>query len=94
MENRAEERRSYIRKEFATYRDQIAMLCLAESRDNLLMWSHYADQHAGFIVGVDTTHPCFNRRRSETDEHNYFRPVIYSEIRPSFYVSQLTSANR
>jgi len=91
MANLAEERRSYIRKEFATYRNEIAMLCLTQSRANLLMWSHYADQHAGFVIGVDTAHPCVSRRRSETDDYNYFQPVTYSETRPSFYVSQLTS---
>lgn len=29
----------------------IGVVCLTESRDNLLMWSHYADEHRGCVVG-------------------------------------------
>lgn len=30
------------------------VLSVSEPRDNLLMWSHYADSHKGFCVGFDT----------------------------------------
>jgi len=31
----------------------IGVLCLTPSRDNVLMWSHYADEHRGFSIKFD-----------------------------------------
>ena len=30
---------------------EIGVLCLSSSNDNMLMWSHYADNHQGFCLG-------------------------------------------
>lgn len=35
--------------------DLIGLLCLTEKPDNLLMWAHYADSHAGFVVSALTS---------------------------------------
>lgn len=35
------------------------ILCLAEVRDEDLMWAHYADSHRGFVIEFDTAHPSF-----------------------------------
>ena len=35
------------------------IFCLAKQKDNLLMWSHYADMHRGFVIGFDETSPFF-----------------------------------
>ena len=47
------------------HREQISkeygVLCLAEEPDNILMWSHYADGHKGFVVGFNTDYPPFKR---------------------------------
>lgn len=32
-----------------------AILSLSKIRDNLLMWSHYADSHKGFVIGFDSS---------------------------------------
>lgn len=37
------------------FASRIGVLCLTEEFDNLLMWSHYADQHRGVCFGIDTT---------------------------------------
>lgn len=38
------------------------ILCLTESQDNILMWSHYADQHNGVVLGFDFSHDkAFNK---------------------------------
>lgn len=37
------------------------MLSLTTKRNNLLMWSHYASAHRGFVVGFDAEHPFFNK---------------------------------
>lgn len=34
--------------------------CLTTSRENLGMWSHYADSHKGIVVGFDAHHPFFS----------------------------------
>jgi hypothetical protein len=33
--------------------EKFAFCSLSERRDNLLMWSHYAEAHAGFLLGVE-----------------------------------------
>ena len=33
----------------------IVVLSLAENRNSLLLWSHYADSHRGFLIGFDST---------------------------------------
>ncbi len=33
----------------------IGVLCLSETPNNTLMWSHYADEHKGCVVGIDVT---------------------------------------
>src|SRR5437667_6790953 len=44
---------------------QIGILSLSEVPDSTLMWSHYGAQHHGFLIGFDSDHPFFNRRRSK-----------------------------
>lgn len=33
------------------YKQNMGISCFSETRDNLLMWSHYADNHAGVCIG-------------------------------------------
>jgi hypothetical protein len=35
--------------------DEYGILSLARRKDNILMWSHYANSHKGFCVGLDTS---------------------------------------
>lgn len=44
---------------FMTDFDFVGVLCLSEVWDNILMWSHYAANHGGFVVGFDGDHPTF-----------------------------------
>ena len=39
----------------ATMSKKHGVVCLSKSPDSLLMWSHYADQHKGYVIGID---PC------------------------------------
>lgn len=70
-----------------TLRRSIGVLSLTGRHDNLLMWSHYADQHRGFVLVLDERHAVFNQRRSAEDEFNYPRQVVYSKEK---VVGQLT----
>lgn len=47
-------------------RTEYLILSLSEEKNNLLMWSHYADSHRGFVIGFDSTHPFFNQEKPRT----------------------------
>ncbi|MDE6242295.1 MAG: DUF2971 domain-containing protein [Anaeroplasmataceae bacterium] len=36
------------------YKSQMPIVCLSEKYNNILMWSHYADNHKGFVIEYDT----------------------------------------
>ena len=62
--------------------EQIGILSLTEVNDDLLMWSHYADGHAGFVIGFDTEHPYLARTGQPTDDFRCPRRVEYRQERP------------
>ncbi len=54
------------------------IFCATRNKNNLLMWSHYADQHKGVALGF----------RQDVARDSFLRllePVSYSNIRPKFY---------
>jgi len=51
----------------------MGMLCLSGKWDNTLMWSHYADDHRGFMIEFSGEDPFFNFG---------FGKVVYSAERP------------
>lgn len=55
--------------------DRVGVLCLAESRDNVVMWSHYASGHSGICLGfsVHVDAPFFARAQ----------PVDYLDAYPT-----------
>ena len=55
------------------------VLCLTEKHNNLLMWSHYAQNHEGFVLGFETGHEFFERSDNSTGLHK----VAYQEERPT-----------
>ncbi|TKB66966.1 MAG: DUF2971 domain-containing protein [Nitrospira sp.] len=54
---------------------KVGLYCLSRVRDNILMWSHYADQHRGYCLEFEAT------------DHTYMfgdaHPVSYSDDYPS-----------
>ena len=50
--------------------------CFSESVDSILMWSHYADSHNGFVLEYD-----FRSTLKNPIEHVLIAPVIYDEER-------------
>lgn len=69
----------------------IGLLCLSEVRDSILMWGHYTDNHQGFVVGFDSDHPFFSKRRSDKDEFGFLRRVEYSSRRPQVTLTDTSS---
>ncbi len=55
------------------------ILSLTPVADNLLMWSHYANNHKGFVVGFDSAHRFFNPR--EDDGRSKLVSVRYDDKR-------------
>ncbi|MBW5798624.1 DUF2971 domain-containing protein [Halomonas elongata] len=55
--------------------DIFAILSLSENPDNVLMWSHYADNHTGFCVEFDTSCGRLFRGARKVQYHKHF-PVL------------------
>lgn len=68
----------------------IGVLCLTEKKDNLLMWSHYADSHKGFCVKFDASDSFFDSRRGPKDEFYHLREVKYLPERPDNTLSNMS----
>jgi hypothetical protein len=54
---------------------KLGVLCLSEKQDDILMWSHYAGKHRGFVLQFD---------KSTLELWQYCSPVIYQEQYPTF----------
>jgi hypothetical protein len=55
------------------------VLSLSASRSVETMWSHYADSHRGFVIGLDVSHPYFSREYGQI-----LAPVSYKKSMPTF----------
>lgn len=53
---------------------RVGLLCLTESRDDILMWSHYAASHRGVCLGFNSQCPSFSNALRVRYEDN--RPVV------------------
>jgi len=67
----------------------IGVLSMSEVPDSLLMWSHYAASHKGFIVGFNPRHPYFHERKGPNDELRHIRRIDYRETRPRGAITAL-----
>ncbi len=57
--------------------DNLGVFCLSANWNNILMWSHYADNHKGFVIGFDTSHSFFEKCKLG------LKPVCYTNKRPA-----------
>lgn len=67
-------------------RASVAIMCFSETFKNILMWSHYADEHSGLCVGYNVDCDFFNSKYDCEYSENIgeLRPVVYTEERPLF----------
>jgi Protein of unknown function (DUF2971) len=72
---------------------RFGVLSLSEVSDNILMWSHYAANHTGFVLGFDADHPHFGEKNSEADDLRDLRPVLYTDERPKSPLNELDFVN-
>lgn len=62
-------------------RDELGIYCLTTLKDNILMWTHYSDNHKGFCVEFDS------------QNYEFFQqalPVEYSKVMPTLNVLDIT----
>lgn len=60
----------------------LGALSLSEICDHELMWSHYADEHKGYVIGFDSSHSFFNQKKSPEDELRHLRKIEYRKSPP------------
>ena len=63
--------------------NMVGALSLSKRNDIQLMWSHYADDHRGFVIGFDCENPFFNQQKSPNDEFRHLRDIVYINSRPN-----------
>lgn len=63
------------------------ILSLSEAVDATVLWSHYASEHRGFVVGFNESHAFFDQRRGPDDDYMHLGSVSY---RPPTSVNDLT----
>ena len=84
--------RTYARKRTYELCNVVGILSLSETPDNLLMWSHYAEEHTGFVLMLDSSHKFFKG----TEFFPGFEkpePVQYKSERPRTTVEETTVAD-
>jgi hypothetical protein len=62
--------------------NNVSVLSLTEVNDNILMWSHYADSHAGICLELTF----------QTSEE--LHEVRYSDVRPQFFFADVRKQDR
>lgn len=71
-----------IKKIFIDRYDQNGIISFTETNDNLLMWSHYADEHKGIAVEFDVDNAFFNEMHISDDAYiGKVSPVLYRKER-------------
>lgn len=75
----------------AVLNQNVGIICLSEVPDSILMWGHYTDDHRGFVIGFDSDHAFFSKRRGQEDEFGFLRPVNYQRERPKVVLSDTSS---
>jgi tetratricopeptide (TPR) repeat protein len=66
-------------------RSSCGLLCLSEVPDNLLMWAHYAGDHAGIVIGFDANHSYFLKSAVSSG----LCQVAYRNRRPTRPIAQV-----
>lgn len=65
----------------AMFSQVAGVLCFSESADRTLMWSHYAKNHEGYVVGLDSSHSVFQTVPPHPSRLGTLSKVTYSDKR-------------
>jgi len=61
---------------------EIGVLCLCKNPKSVVMWSHYADEHKGFVVGFESEDGFFSHHPNEPEDIGVLTSVNYAKQRP------------
>ncbi|WP_434120395.1 DUF2971 domain-containing protein [Pseudomonas fortuita] len=70
-----------LRESLRAQMQSIGVLCLSETPDEILMWSHYAENHKGFCVEYRVDDACVLKKLAQ--------PVRYTDTYPSLSLKNL-----
>lgn len=70
-------------------RSELSVTCFNNNPLNMLMWSHYAQSHKGFMVEFKIPHPTFEPIHRAFN----FQPVTYQDEFPNYSFSSLALSN-
>jgi hypothetical protein len=69
-----------VRKDFLnSFSNRWRLICGSRVPDSILMWSHYAQNHTGMVIGFDTGQVPFSQIGED-----YILPVNYSETKANY----------
>lgn len=60
----------------------IGVLCLCKNPKSIVMWSHYADDHKGFVVGFESQDGFFSHNPKDPVDIGVLTEVNYTRERP------------
>jgi hypothetical protein len=75
-----------------TVNSLLGALSLSGISNNSLMWTHYANEHKGYVIGFDNTNQFFNQKKTDGDELRHFRKIEYRERPPEINLMNTSGA--
>lgn len=75
---------------------RIRSFCNGETEEalgNLLMWSHYADEHRGYCIKYKLSKHFIKQDVNDSFEHMFLKPIIYRKDEEKVDISELTTIN-
>lgn len=60
---------------------------------NILMWSHYADNHRGYCIKYKLSKHFIKQDKNDRFEHMFLKPIIYRKDEDKVDISEMTTIN-
>lgn len=57
------------------------------------MWSHYANEHKGYVIGFNSANQFFNQKKTVDDELRHLRKIDYREKPPVINLMNASGAD-
>ncbi len=61
--------------------------------EELLMWSHYADEHRGYCIKYKLSKHFIKQKENDSFEHMFLKPIIYRKDKDKVDISEMTTIN-
>ena len=61
--------------------------------EELLMWSHYADEHRGYCIKYKLSKHFIKQDENDRFEHMFLKPIIYRKDEDKVDISEMTTIN-